>query len=283
MYKTLFVGVLVCVLMFSCGNTESQVSEHDVPDVRALELDSAEICAIDDTLELFEEEDLPKSADELFNDFFYNYVSDARFQKLRTVYKPCVEVDDSLRGDSVSCSGEFRQLKVYDSFFIIYEREEDLAFQKDTSLTEVVVERVNLESGVLEAFNFRRYNGKWVMNDVVSCSIEDTPNADFLSFYSVFSSDSVRRLDYVAEPLAFVMSTNDEEIDELVELSHDEWMELSSDMPIPSKEIININYGQTCISNNNKLVLVEGVSNEHFLRYRFMKDNGKWMLVEVSL
>jgi hypothetical protein len=79
------------------------------------------------------------------------------------------------------------------------------------------------------------------------------------------------------------MSTNDEEIDELVELSHDEWMELSSDMPIPSKEIININYGQTCISNNNKLVLVEGVSNEHFLRYRFMKDNGKWMLVEVSL
>jgi hypothetical protein len=54
-------------------------------------------------------------------------------------------------------------------------------------------------------------------------------------------------------------------------------------MPIPSKEIININYGQTCISNNNKLVLVEGVSNEHFLRYRFMKDNGKWMLVEVSL
>lgn len=281
MFRTIIVGVAVLVLMLSCGGSERGVS-GDLSDADSLYADSIEMLAVDDTLELFEEEVLPKSADELFNDFFYNYALDEKFRKMRTTYKCESAEDDSVSVGSKPSGVVFRELVVKDFYAVVYEREEELAFQKDTSLSEVVVERMNLDAGIVEQFDFRRYGGTWVMQDFTSTTVDDTPNSDFLAFYSSFSADSVGRLDNVTEPLMFVMTAEDDEgEDEVVEMRLDEWMEISADLPLPSHEIINVNYGQTCISNNNKLLLVVGISNGLSLKYRFMKQGGKWMLVEV--
>ena len=281
MFKTLIASFAVFLLMLSCGGSEHGVTGV-IPESDTLYADSIEMLAKDDTLELFEEEVLPESADELFDDFFFNYASDATFRKSRTRCGEQVAVD-SAYADSVISGGAFRELSVRDFYTVIYEREDELAFQKDTSLTEVVVERVDLDSGAVEQFVFKRNNGMWIMCEVASVSVDDTPNADFMAFYSSFSADTIECLNSVAKPLRFVMSADDSDEDEVVELELSEWAELSSDLPLPSRELINVNYGQTCISNNNKLLLVVGVSNGLSLRYRFMKQGGKWMLVEVVI
>jgi hypothetical protein len=58
--------------MLSCNGSGRGLSD-DLSDMDSLYADSIELLSLTDTLELFEEEVLPKSADELFNDFFYNY------------------------------------------------------------------------------------------------------------------------------------------------------------------------------------------------------------------
>lgn len=281
MFKTLFVCITVLVLLLSCGGS-GRGESGNLSGADTLYADSIELLAMNDTLELFEEEVLPKSADELFNDFFYNYASDEDFREIRTTYKPELAEADTALANSASSSVAFRELVVKDFYAVVYEREEELAFQKDTSLSEVFVERMNLDVGLVEQFDFRRYDGTWVMRGFSRTTVDDTPNSDFLAFYSSFSADSVGRFDNVAEPLKFVVTAEDDESeDEIVEMNLEEWMEVSSDLPLPSHEIINVNYGQTCISSNNKLLLVVGISNGLSLKYRFVKQGGKWMLVEV--
>lgn len=283
MFKSLFFSIAVFVLMLSCSGSGRGMS-GDLSDMDSLYADSIELLSLTDTLELFEEEVLPKSADELFNDFFYNYASDGNFRKMRTTYKYDSAAGDSVLASSMSSNAAFRELTVKDFYAVVYEREEELVFQKDTSLSEVIVERMDLDAGIVEQFDFRRYDGTWVMQDVTSTTVDDTPNSDFLAFYTSFSADSVGRFDNIAEPLKFVMTAEDDEgEDEIVEMGVDEWKEISSDFPLPSHEIINVNYGQTCISNNNKLLLVVGISNGLSLKYRFMKQDGRWMLVEVEV
>lgn len=276
MYKSFLSVLAVLILTLSCGGQYKDAS-GEISDADTLCVDSAAyIDAEEDTLELFDKEVLPESADELFSDFFYNYASDEDFRKIRTRRNGGYESGDS----AVS---EIRDLAVRDFYSVIYEREEEMTFQKDTSLSEVVVERINLGTGVVESFSFCRFDGKWLMRNVSVESIEDTPNSGFLSFYMAYSSDSVERMKCVADPLKLVLSTDDDdEADEEMELSLDEWGELSGDMPFPAGEIININYGQTCISNNYKILLVEGFSNGLYLKYKFMRKQGAWMLVEVE-
>lgn len=282
MYKAIFAS-LAFVVLLSCSNTESGVSDCVVRG-DSLSAESADMSICYDTLDIFDEEVLPKSADELFNDFFFNYASDEAFRRMRTSYRPAVVLNDTAKAsldaqDSLGCC---RDLSVEDFYAVIYEREDELSYQKDTALANVVVERINLDKGVVECFNFVRRDGLWVMNNVETLLFADTPNSDFLSFYAQFTSDSIMAYGAVAEPLRFVLTSEDgDNEDEIQELTIEEWLNVSSDLPMPSHEFVAINYGQTFISQNNKVLLVEGVSNGLFLKYRFMKNHGKWMLVEV--
>ena len=175
MFKSLFFSIAVFVLMLSCSGSGRGMS-GDLSDMDSLYADSIELLSLTDTLELFEEEVLPKSADELFNDFFYNYASDGNFRKMRTTYKYDSAAGDSVLASSMSSNAAFRELTVKDFYAVVYEREEELVFQKDTSLSEVIVERMDLDAGIVEQFDFRRYDGTWVMQDVTSTTVDDTSN-----------------------------------------------------------------------------------------------------------
>lgn len=277
-YFILLAVLLLCIS--ACNNNGAERNETVSND--SVFVDSA--CSELDTLQLFDEEVLPESADELFNDFFYNFASDVKFQSQRKAYYMNNHVGDSvLRVRSDQLDGYTHSL-ASDCYSIIYEREEDLAFLKDTTLTEVVVERIDLDGEHIEHYNFNRIEGKWMLTGIGKNDIGFNPNSDFLDFYKSFSSDSTYRRNSINEPLKFVLTGNDDDVeDDMQELTSDEWMAVSSDLPLPSNVMINIDYGQTIISKNSKFLLVEGISNGLFLTYRFMKIDGEWNLVEVVL
>ena len=65
-------------------------------------------------------------------------------------------------------------------------------------------------------------------------------------------------------------------------LSPDEWFEFRQEMPMPEGVMTNINYGQPSISQNRKILLVEGMSNGLYVKYKFDRTNGKWRLYEIE-
>ena len=280
MNRFLISFTILLLFVSACNNASEDRGEVIATD--SVYVDSS--CYVQDTLQLFEEEVLPKSADELFNDFFFNYTSDMNFKNQRQAYSLDCNIGDTVIKIHSSELGAYSELFVDDYYSIIYERNEDLSFQKDTSLNEVIVERIDLDGEQIEQYNFNRIEGKWMLTGVGRNEMDYNPNSDFLDFYKSFSSDSVYRKNCINEPLKFVMlSENDEIEDDIQQLTTDEWMSMSSDLPLPANVMININYGQTIISKNSKLLLVEGVSNGLSLTYRFMKIEGAWNLVEVAL
>ena len=280
MNRFLISFTILLLFVSACHNASED--RRDVIATDSVCVDSS--CYAQDTLQLFEEEVLPESADELFNDFFFNYTSDMNFKSQRQAYSLDCNMGDTVVKIHSSELDVYSELFVDDYYSIIYEREEDLAFQKDTSLNEVAVERIDLDGKQIEQYIFNRIEGKWMLTGVGRNDMGFNPNSDFLDFYKNFSSDSIYRRNSVSEPLKFVLLSEIDDVeDEIQELTSDEWLAISADLPLPAGVMINIDYGQTIISKNSKLLLVEGVSNGLSLTYRFMKIEGAWNLVEVVL
>ncbi len=279
MDRLLLFCLTLSMVFVSCDNAQRKQMEIVVWE-EVVTVDTAEV--EEDTLELFEKEVVPVSADYLFNDFFYNFVTDMKFQRQRIVFPVRCENCDT----TVKCGrAEWDDALVVDDYYtVLYEREEEIALQKDTSISEVTVERINLDVGEVDFFLFKRIEGKWLMTGVRHEPIPETTNSDFFEFYHVFSTDTVGRAKYISLPLRFILSSEDEdEEDEIQDLSADEWAEVAADLSIPSHTIVNVNYGQTCISRNSKLLFVAGVSNGLSMLYRFTKIDGEWMMVEVRV
>ena len=51
---------------------------------------------------------------------------------------------------------------------------------------------------------------------------------------------------------------------------------------MPEGVMTNINYGQPSISQNRKILLVEGMSNGLYVKYKFDRTNGQWHLYEIE-
>ncbi len=279
MKKILGTSAACACMLLSC--TDPKMTNAFATEEEAEE-DSAEVF-VGDTLHLFEEEEPPEAADMLFSDFFFNFIDDARFQMERVTfplpYKKGDEVEHLTRNEW-KASNHFLD---NDYYYVVYEREADLELQKDTTVHSVGVEWYHLADGYVEKCYFNRVKGKWMLTDIISKSISDTPNAGFMEFYTHFVTDTVFQRESVADPLRLVIRSNDVE-DETEEklVTPDEWMEMRSDFPLEDKLFVNMNYGQTCISQNSKTLMLEGISNGEQTKFHFTKNGDDWKLVDVE-
>lgn len=279
MSKSYFVALLPLLLMFaSCGQTkkEEQLAEE-------AELDSI-MNEVADTLQLFDEVAPPKAVDELFDDFFFTFASDARFQNQRIRFPLRFKDDNAEIRLTKSEWHEYNRFKQQEFYSVIYERDEDLALQKDTAVHEVNVQWIYLQDGYVERYNFKRIpQGQWVLFNIEKQEIADTPNADFVDFYSNFVTDSVYQRQSLKYPLTLHVSESAESEESEDALTPDDWFMMRSDMPFPDDVLVNIDYGQQCSHSVKKNVLMEGVSNGLFVDFKFEKVDGEWKLVRIDI
>ena len=279
MKKILGTSAACACMLLSC--TDPKMTNAFATEEEAEE-DSAEVF-VGDTLHLFEEEEPPEAADMLFSDFFFNFIDDARFQMERVAfplpYKKGDEVEHLTRNEW-KASNHFLD---NDYYYVVYEREADLELQKDTTVHNVGVEWYHLADGYVEKCYFNRVKGKWMLTDIINKSISDTPTAGFMEFYTHFVTDTIFQRESVADPLRLVIRSNDVE-DETEEklVTPDEWMSMRADFPLEDKLFVNMNYGQTCISQNSKKLMLEGISNGEQTKFHFTKNGDEWKLVDVE-
>jgi len=285
MSKSIFFAstIILLLLLYSCmgGKKRERLAEE-------AELDSIEQAV--DTIQLFEDEpEPPVAVDELFDDFFFNFAGNARFQNQRIRF-PFRMKDGS---EEIRLSRDdwhrFNRFGSQEFYSVIYDDIADLELQKDTSVTNVRVDWMYLQDGYVEKYNFRRLDGKWILYDMQKESLAESQNGDFAEFYSHFANDSTFQCSAIRTPLRLVTSpgevTYDEEENEpgVQELTLDEWFEMKTEMPLPTDVIVNIDYGQVSESQTHKNLLMEGVCNGLFVTFKFDKSSGSWHLLEIEI
>lgn len=271
--------MMSALFLAGCWGTKDSGSFFDDEEEEA---DSLESSFSGDTLHLFEEEEIPVSVDELFDDFFFSFADDPHFQSQRINFPLACKDGDETISLSKQEWKEYNRFNTQDFYSVIYEREEDLELQKDTTIQEVGVEWIYLQENYVEKFNFRRMNGKWTLVDIVKESEESTPNGDFLKFYAGFIADSISQRESISQPLKLILTATDGEDEQVEQLTIDQWYDLKKDLPFPKDALVNIDYGQSSISQNRKTLLMEGVSNGLQMKFKFDKRNGEWKLIEIE-
>ncbi len=268
--------LLWCLLLLTCVvscQEKKTVAPEPVP---VVEEDSV-VAVVDTTAVVEEEIDPPKSADELFNDFIYGFMTNRKFQRARIRFPLVYEVNgrvDSIMPDEWDFDRLYSEKEVYT---VIYGKASEEEKAKSTSLSHVVVEWIELTRRRVKSYEFDRGPRGWMLTALRSMPLGRNENASFLIFYQRFATDSVFQREHVTDPVAFKTydSENFEEISGVVDI--DQWFLFRPDLP--HDVITNIRYGQSYKGSKFRIVAINSLSSSMFSYLTFEREGDTWMLV----
>lgn len=277
--EKLLLGFLLFFFLVSCGNKKvkrdpfAAISEMvDSASHKVDTLKQAEVIA----------EPKPMEADELFDDFIFNYALDDTLQRQRTIFPlPYYNVNTSSKIEERFWKHDYLFTK--DSYYtLLFDREEDMDMVGDTTLNSVQVEWLFLKSRMMKKYYFERKKGMWMLEAINLRQIRSGENEDFVSFYARFATDSLYQSRHVSDPLQFVTIDPDDEFSILeTTLSKNQWYAFGP--MLPANKLSNINYGQRNEDDSNsKILKVNGIGNGFSNIFYFRKRGGQWELYKYE-
>lgn len=277
--KKLLLGFLLLAFLISCGNKKAKMD----PFATIAEMvDSAGYKA--DTLQEAEvkEEPKPMVADELFDDFIFNYASDDALQRQRTVFPlPYYDRDTPLKIEADFWKHDYLFTKE-NCYTLLFDKEEDMDMVGDTTLTSVQVEWIFLKTRMVKRYYFERKRGMWMLEAINLREMEKGENEDFVEFYTRFVTDSVYQSKHISHPLQFITIDPDDEFSILeTTLDVDQWYAFRPVMP--TDRLSNINYGQKNEDlSDTKILKVNGIGNGYSNIFYFRKRGKGWELYKYE-
>ncbi|NPD92396.1 DUF4348 domain-containing protein [Xylanibacter muris] len=275
-----FIAIVVLVfVMFSCtGNGNSNSVSDDIPvDSDSIVTDTV----VSDTMEmLISETPMPKSADELFDNFFFNFAANRKLQHQRIKFPLPVLVGekvDTIKKEQWKTEHFFMRQGYYT---LIFDNRRQMDLVNDTSIDSVVVEMVNFAKKTIKQYVFRRVTGIWFMESIRYVPLYRNNNASFLKFYERFVTDSVFQIQSLSNPVTFVGPDPDDDFNTMEGLITPEtWPAFAPELP--SGRIYNIVYGNNHSESNCKIFLIRGISNGLEIEMSFIRKDGKWVLTKL--
>ena len=279
--KKLLAGCLLLTLCAaSCGQREKGAKG---PFAALTEMvDSMK--APTDTLSATSSESLskPLEADELFDDFIFNYASDEALQRQRTVF-PLPYDQDGHRTEIGRKAWTHDPLFTENNIYtLLFDREQDMDIVGDTALNAVQVEWLFLKSREMKRYFFRRTHGMWMLDSIALHSVKQGEGGDFLDFYTRFVSDSLYQRSHIHTPLRFITLDPDDEFSILeTTLDLEQWYAFRPQMP--ADWLSNICYGQRNEARSRtKILKVNGIGNGYSNVFYFRKRLGEWELYKYE-
>lgn len=277
MDKYVYVIVASAALMLSCtGGKAGQGGETD-----STLADTADTAVVDTMEQLIEETPMPVAADELFDDFFFNFAANRRLQRERIKYPlPVVGLRDSTLVEQGKWKNDhFFMRQGYYTLIFGSRREMDVV--KDTAVNAVTVEKIYLRRKSVRQYHFERERGQWMMVRVEDTPLSANANASFLRFYHQFASDSAFQVSHVDETVKFIGDDPDDEFSKMEGiLTPDTWPAFAPELP--SKTIYNIIYGTPRKATGTKVFVLRGIANGLEVELTFRWKGGKWVLTELN-
>ncbi|MBP5777582.1 MAG: DUF4348 domain-containing protein, partial [Prevotella sp.] len=256
---------VITLVMFSCTGKKAGQTEEMPADSVADTTDVAET----DTLELLiTETPMPRAADAMFDDFVFNFAANKRLQKERIIF-PLRQTEAGKTSTIEKDHWQMEHFFMRQGYYtLLFNDEKQMALMKDTAVSEAIVEKIQLKKNRVTNYLFQRIRGAWMLKGILVTPIEENVNADFLSFYQKFVSDSAFQVKSLHETVEFVGPDPDDDFNMMEGvITPDTWEAFAPTMP--GKVLYNIVYGKPQPSGNEKIFLLRGVANGLELELRF--------------
>lgn len=266
------------MMMWTTGCTDRKFVAGDSTMVDSFMVDTSAVDTLD---QLISEQQMPKAADELFDDFIFNFAANRKLQMRRIAFPLKV-----VSGREVSFLKK-SQWKMEHFFMeqgyytLIFDNNRQMKAVKDTTVNNVVVEKIYLSKEKVKRYVFERINGQWMLTSIVKTPLSQNADASFLSFYNHFVTDSLFQVNSLNDPVMFTGPDPDDDFSTMTgEIAPETWPAFSPELP--SGLIYNIIYGHKNVKGNKKIFLLRGISNGQEMQLTFNRIGGKWKLTELS-
>ncbi len=237
-----------------------------------------------DTLEtIIEQQPMPKAADELFDDFFFNFAGNRKLQVKRIVFPLPVYNENKLLRTIPARQWKIDHFFMHQEYYtLIFDSRRQMSVVKDTSIAHVVVEKIHLADEQVKQYVFDRIDGLWKLTKIVNHSARGGYNANFLAFYHRFSTDSIFQAESLDDEVTFTAPDPDDDFASITGTMLPEQWEAFKPTFFPHGTIYNILYGQHYSESNHKIFAVRGISNGLEMEMTFNRRQGKWRLSSFS-
>ena len=285
MKKLSFISVLLALLTIVCFSSVGCTGKKPASDADTLASDTtvADTQAMDSTEKLIEETPMPKAADELFDDFVFNFAANRKLQLSRVHFPLPV-----YRNEKVVKTIDKKHWKMehffmrQDYYTLIFDNQKQMNLVKDTTIDHVVVEKVFYHKKTVQQFLFNRINGQWMMTSINYKPMYSNKNASFLKFYGKFATDSTFQAEHLHNPVKFVGPDPDDDFSTMTgNIEPETWPAFAP--KLPSSMIYNIIYGQKYNESNQKIFVIRGIANGLETELTFKRIGGKWMLTKLNM
>jgi hypothetical protein len=281
MKRLLFVVGIAGLLLVACQgqkNNSESVAEESADSTQTVDTTATTLQE-----EIAEEGPMPKAADELFDDFIFNFAANKKLQTSRVKFPLKV-----MRGDEVSyvSKGQWQMEYFFmnqDYYTLMFNSEEEMErVQQSTTIEHAVVEKIYLEAKTVKQFVFDRVNGLWMLQQVIHMPLSESKNASFLMFYEQFSkNEDGYQAKHLSESVNFVGPDPDDDFGRMEGvITPDTWEAFAPDLP--SNMIYNIVYGEPQKETGRKIFVLRGIANGLELELTFKHEGGKWKLTKMT-
>ncbi len=280
MKRLSFVAMALALLTLSCGGRQAAAPADTTP------ADTADTTATDsvepvDTLEqLIAETPMPRAADELFDDFLFNFAANRNLQMERVNF-PLPNVRNGKTTQVVK--GEWKMERFFmhqDYYTVLFDNQQQMELVRDTSVSQATVEKIYFNTGAVIQYQFRRVKGAWMLLEVRTEPIASNRNASFLDFYHQFVTDSAFQTESLAQTVAFVGPDPDDDFAQMEGiLTPDTWPAFAPELP--DRMIYNIVYGKQEEDSDEKIFMMRGIANGMEVEMTFRRSDGQWKLVKM--
>ncbi|TFH84047.1 DUF4348 domain-containing protein [Segatella hominis] len=285
MKKLSFLSVLLAVLTVVCftsvGCSDKKPAQvHDSTSVDSVVADTQ---TVDSTEKLIEETPMPKAADELFDDFVFNFAANRKLQMKRVHFPLPVYHNDKLVKSIGKRAWKMEHFFMHQDYYtLIFDNQKQMNLVKDTAIDHVVVEKVFYAKKKVQQFLFNRINGEWMMTSINYKPMYSNMNASFLKFYGHFATDSAFQAKHLHNPVKFVGPDPDDDFSTMSgDIEPETWPAFAPQLP--HGMIYNIIYGQKYAESNQKIFVIRGIANGMETILTFKRIHGKWMLIKLNM
>lgn len=277
----LIILPFICALAFlPTGCTDKKPKPVDT-----LASDSiiADTSSVDSAENIIASTPMPKAADELFDDFIFNFAANRKLQRERIVFPLKVYRNNKLEKEITQKRWKMEHFFMRQQYYtLIFDNTKQMNLVKDTSVNHVVIEKIFFRKKIVQQFLFNRINGQWMMTSMNYKPMYANQNADFLKFYDHFSRDSAFQVSSMADEVEFTAPDPNDDFSSINGvMMPQQWPDFKPTL-IPRDKIYNIIYGQQYTESTRKLFVIRGISNSLEIELMFKKIHGHWKLVKFN-
>lgn len=279
MKKGILFVVIASVLMVLCTTAGCTGKNNSGADTAGI--DSTDTTAADTLEQLITEQPMPKAADELFDDFIFNFAANRKLQFKRIKF-PLRVVNGKSEKMVEKSQWKMEHFFMSQGYYtLIFDNRRQMKIVKDTSINHVVVEKIYLKRKKVKQYIFNRINGEWNLVEVNTGAMYQNNNASFLDFYQKFATDSAFQSRHLDSPIHFSGPDPDDDFSTMTgDIEPETWPAFAPELP--ANFIYNIIYGQQYTQSNKKILVMRGIANGMEMELTFVRKGKAWKLTRLS-